>query len=205
VGAIAAIEVAPYYLDSMVSHWRDDPLREAWQEPWWFLRSAGAAAANVPTSWWSRQVTAPLTAAAGTALLAVTAWALWNRRRSLGPVDGWVVGTLGMILLYPPEHPRFYVPVIPFLIGYCTLAARRMVAPAIACAAVFAVLGLYGLIVSTSLSYAGTDFPERYASGRLAATYRVGWGVPRPGDEADVDQRALWALRRYDPEPPWRP
>jgi hypothetical protein len=201
-GALAAIAVAPYYLESLVNHWQDEPLRNAWREPWWFLRSAGAVGSNVPTSWWSRDVSAPVTAAAGVALLAVVAWAFWARRRSLGPVDGWVAGTLGIVFLFPTEHPRFYLPVLPFLVGYCALAARRAPRAAIACASAFAAVGLYGLVVSTSLSWSGTDFPERYASGRLAPTYRTAWGLARPGDEADIDTRVLWALRRYDPDPP---
>lgn len=204
-GAIAAIAIAPYYLESLVDHWRDEPARNAWREPWWFVRSAGAIAANVPTSWWSRDLSAPVTATAGVLLLAVTAWALWTRRRSLGPLDGWVAGTLAIIFLFPTEHPRFYLPVLPFLIGYCALMARRLPRPALVWAGLFAAVGLYGLVVSTSLSYAGKDFPERYASGRLAATYRTAWGVARPADAAAVDERVLWALRRYDPDPPWQP
>ena len=169
------------------------------------MRTSGAVLANVPNSRWSDELLVPVTVIAGLAVLAATAWALWSRRRALGPVDGWVVGTLGIVFLFPTEHPRFYLPVLPFLIGYCALVARHLPRLGAACATAFAAVGLAGLVYSTALSYTGTGFPEHYAAGRLAPTYRVAWGLARPGDQDAVDERALWALRRYDPDPPWRP
>jgi hypothetical protein len=95
--------------------------------------------------------------------------------------------------------------VLPFLIGYCALAARHLPRLGAACAAAFAAVGLAGLVYSTALSYTGTSFPDYYAAGRLAPTYRIAWALGRPGDQDAVDERALWALRRYDPDPPWLP
>ena len=66
-------------------------------------------------------------------------------------------------------------------------------------------VGLAGLVFSTALSYTGDRFPEWYAGGRLAATYRVAWGLERDGDAEAVDEQVLWALRRYDPDPPGLP
>ncbi len=204
-GALAAISIAPYYLESLVTHWRESPGLAVWQEPWWFVRTSGAALANVPNSRWSDDPVVPITVLAGLAILAVTAWALWSRRSSLGPVDGWVVGTLGIVFLFPTEHPRFFLPVLPFLFGYFALAARHLPRLGAACAATFAAVGLVGLVYSSALSYTGTRFPDHYAAGRLGPTYRVAWGIGRPEDRHGIDERALWALRRYDPDPPWLP
>jgi hypothetical protein len=59
--------------------------------------------------------------------------------------------------------------------------------------------------MTTSVIRTGDRFPERYAGGRLAATYRVAWGLEREGDAKAVDEQVLWALRRYDPDPPGLP
>jgi hypothetical protein len=202
IGGIAVVAVAPYYLDILVGSWRDEPFRSLWHEPYSLLHSSGAVAANVPTSSWQSSVFLPITVVAGAALLAVVVWALWSRRRVLGPVDGFAAATVVIILLFPTEHPRFFLPIVPYLVGYCVLAARKLPRLAFVCAAGFAALGLAGLAYSTFLSYTGDRFPERYAGGNLAVTYRTAWGSARPGDGDRVDERILWALRRYDPDPP---
>ena len=205
VGVLAAIKIAPYYLVSLTDHWREHPGLAAWQEPYWLVRSSGSVISQVPNSAWDDVLFEPQTVIAGVGILAVIAWALWSRRHRLGPVDGWVAGTVVIVFLFPTEHARFWLPVLPFLLGYLALALRHLPRLGVALAVTFAAVGLAGLAYSTTLSYSGTRFPERYAGGRLAATYRLAWGLGRPGDSTQVDQRALWALRRYDPDPPGLP
>jgi len=205
VGSLGAVATAPYYVENLIEYWREDPLLAVWQEPFYLLRSTGGVAANVPISAWEGTLAKLVTVTAGCAMLAVISWALWSRRRSLGPVDGFVAATIAIVFVFPYEHPRFFLPVLPYLIGYCVLAARRLLRPALAYAAMFAAVGFAGLVFSTALSYTGDRFPERYAGGRLAATYRVAWGLEREGDAEAVDEQVLWALRRYDPDPPGFP
>lgn len=205
VGSLVAVATAPYYVESVIGRWRDDPLSALWQEGFSLLRSTGAVASNVPISAWGGTPARVWTSIAGCAVLALISWSMWARRRSLGPVDGFVAATIMIVLAFPFEHPRFLLPVLPYLIGYGVLAARRQPRPALAYAAAFAAVGLAALAFSTALSYTGDRFPERYASGRLAATYRVAWGLQREGDAKAVDAEVLWALRRYDPDPPGFP
>ena len=135
------------------------------------------------------------------AFLAIIA-AVVMRRHTLGPVDGWVLGSIVVLYVWPSDAVRFVLPVFPFLLGYGVLLARRRRAGAIAYATVFAALGLVAIALSTRLTFSDEAFPERYASGILAPTYRVAWGLAEPGDPAHVYRPALIVLRRYDPDPP---
>ena len=101
-----------------------------------------------------------------------------------------------------PRRGAIAATVLVGLLGHLALALRSLPRLGVALAVTFAAVGLAGLVYSTTLSYSGTRFPERYAGGRLAATYRLAWGLGRPGDSTQADQRALWALRRYDPDRP---
>lgn len=198
----AVVVIAPYALST--ERWTSDPLGTSLDESWRFLVTSGSVAANVPISGWAGGLRELAIGAVGAVTLAAAVAVTISRRHELRPVDGYIAATLGMILLFPYEHPRFYLPILPFLIGYLALAARRVPRVGKAAVAVYCAIGVAALSYSVALSYSGDSFPERYADGLLAATYRVGWGAPQPGDAADVSPRALAALRRYDPEPPPR-
>ncbi len=201
VGALVVV-AAPYALST--DRWTNDPVGTARDELWRMLVTSGSVAANVPLSGLGRSTVERPMALVGLVALGITMAVLASRRRTLRPVDGYVAATLAMILLFPYEHPRFYLPIVPFVIGYMCIAARRVPLAGKAAAAVFCAVGLVALGYSVVLTYSGNAFPERYAGGELASTYRVAWGVPRPGDEATVAPKELAALRRYDPEPPLR-
>ncbi len=203
VGVLAAIASAPHYVGGL-DRWVDTPLHTAGEEGYRFLRTTGAPVVNIPISSWGG-LSEPITVVAGIVALALVAWIAWTRRRRLSPVDGWLIGTLGMILVYTGDHPRFMIPILPVLFGYGALAARRRARLGHAYSVAFAAIGAAALCYSTVLAYSGHSFPERYARGTLAETYRVAWQLDRPGDLAEVDERVLWALRRYDPDPPGLP
>ncbi len=204
VVAAAALVVAttPRYLDELTGGWKPGLLTSAGREGHDLLVLVGASIANVPQS--KLDAVARFVVVIGAAALCAIAAVVVMRRRSLGPVDGWVIGSLLLLYIWPSDALRFMLPIFPFLLGYGALLARRWRAAAIGYATLFALLGLVAIAISTRITFAGDAFPERYAGGVLAPTYRVAWGLARPGDQARVESPVLDMLRRYDPDPPGR-
>src|SRR5262245_51304398 len=120
VGAVVVAASAPYALG--IARWAERPGETAPAELSRFVRMVGGVAANIPVSHVDTGLPRLVATLLGPFVLGLVAWALWHRRRDLRPVDGFVVGTLAMVLVYPEEHPRFYLPVIPVLASYVVLA-----------------------------------------------------------------------------------
>ena len=198
-GALVVAVTAPYALG--IERWLHHPGSTASSELRLFVRALGAAAANVPIS--EMHKANVVIVVVGLLTIALVAWAVWSRRGDLRPVDGFVVATLAMVLVYPTEHPRFYLPAIPALAAYVVLATRRVRWLGVLAAGAFGMVGCAALAFSVHLSYAGRGFPTDYADGVLAPTYRTAWGVAQPGDADRLKLHELAALRRYDPTPPW--
>lgn len=200
VAAAIALVATPRYLDELSGGWGEAPLRSSAREGRDLLELLGAAVGNVPES--KVDAVAPLLIVIGGAALVVTGAVLVARRHHLGPVDGWVIGSLLVLYVWPSDAPRFALPLFPFLLGYGVLLSRRWRSGAIAYATLFAALGLVAIALSTRLTFSGKSFPERYGGGTLAPTYRVAWGIAEPGDRGRIYLPAFEVLRRYDPDPP---
>lgn len=199
-GATLALVTTTRYLDELSGGWNGGALRSFADEGSGLLELLGAAASNVPDS--KLQTVSPFLVAVGVAVLLVVVAAIVGRRRQLGPVDGWVIGSLVVLFVWPSDALRFVLPIFPFLLGYGALIARRWRPGAVAYATLFAALGLVALALSTRLTFSGDDFPERYGGGTLAPTYRLAWDIAEPGDGARIYRPAFEMLRRFDPEPP---
>ena len=200
VGVTATVIATPRYLDEFSSGWGGGFLQSVAREGRDLLEMLGAAAGNTPES--KIAPVSPFLVAIGAAALVVTIGVIVGRRHRLAPVDGWVLGSLVVLYMWPSDTARFFLPVFPFLLGYGALVARRWRPAAIVYATLFATLGLVALALSTRLTFSGEEFPERYARGILASTYRVAWGRSEPGDVRQVYLPELEMLRRYDPDPP---
>lgn len=191
----AATLVTPRYRSELRDGW--DGADSVRQELADLARDVGALVANVPTSRVDElELGLVVIGVAALALIVVT---LTLRRHDLGPVDGAVVGAVGLVFLWPSDHQRFLLPALPFVIGYAALLGRRAPRVALAGAAAFATVGVAALVYSVSLTFAGERFPERYAGGDLASSYRVAWGIARVGDRRTADATVVAALERYDP------
>ena len=199
-GAALALASTPRYLDELSGGWREGPLRSGAREGRDLLEMLGAAVGNIPES--KIDTVSPFLVAIGAVALLAIVTVIVTRRRCLGPVDGWVIGSLVVLFAWPSDATRFVLPLFPFLLGYGAVLGRRWRPVAIAYATLFAALGLVAITLSTRLTLSGEQFPERYAGGILAPTYRVVWGMAEPGDLLHVYRPALEVLRRYDPDPP---
>jgi hypothetical protein len=165
----------------------------------------GELAVNAPVSKLPAGLELPVRIAGFLALL-VAAIGLWEKRRTVDASFWYVAGFAAIVFAYPWFDTRLWLPVLPLLIGYVLLGARRMVPsrllrPAVlAYCSVYCLLGVVALGYSTRLTFAGARFPDLYGDGSLRATYRTALLGESPKNGGDVDRDSLYLLRRYE----WR-
>jgi 4-amino-4-deoxy-L-arabinose transferase-like glycosyltransferase len=148
---------------------------------------------------------------AGLVVIAIILGGLWSLRHAAAKVvHVFTISYLVLIFVWPYTDPRFWMPLLAPAIGYAHALIRRLAEhhrvvrlAAAAYVVAFAGLGLAALEHETSVSYAGSSFPQRYGSpestpGSLQSTYRVAFGEARPGDGLAVNEAALAILRRWD-------
>lgn len=141
-------------------------------------------------------------------LVALMLWAvgLWEKRSRFTALDCYVLVFACILLAWPWSDARFWLPLLPVLIGYVLIGAERLVPSRLLRSAImvycslFCLLGLIALGYSTRLTFAGRNFPDLYGDGTLRATYRLVFLGVSPKRSEDVNQDAVYLLRRYE----WR-
>jgi hypothetical protein len=165
----------------------------------------GELAVNAPVSKLPRGLEVPVRIAGFLAFLLAT-MGIWEKRRTLDASVLYALGFAAIVLAYPWFDTRLWLPVLPLLMGYVLIGARRLVPsrllrPAIfGYCSIFCLLGMVALGYSTRLTFAGSRFPDLYGDGTLRAAYRTALLGESPENLADIDQDALYLLRRYE----WR-
>jgi hypothetical protein len=143
----------------------------------------------------------------GTALAAALLLQLWRHRRRFGAINAYVLFYGAILATWPYEDPRFWLPLLPWML--------LVIAPAAPCwptnpRALFAARVAFGLYIafgfvalghSTRLTFAGDAFPARYTHGILRASYEIAWGKTTTPAEPP-DPLATTILRRYAPDTP---
>lgn len=138
--------------------------------------------------------------------LVLAATGLWEKRRTIDALVWYIAGFAAIVFGYPWFDTRLWLPVLPLLMGYILIGARRLVParllrPAIfAYCSIFCLLGIVALGYSTRLTFAGSRFPDLYGDGTLRATYRAALLGEPPKNADDIDPDSLYLLRRYE----WR-
>lgn len=166
------------------------------------LKELGEIALNVPTAALPPIVQGVLPFV-GAVVFSLACGGVASRRKQFGVVEAYFIAYVGVILIWPFYDPRFWLPVIPFLIAYSGLSLWRLIQGAIAqeifgaYVILFSVLGLVALAASTSLSFSGSKFPDEYAYREFHATYCAAWHCEGKFDATKVDQDGLYLLRRY--------
>ena len=127
---------------------------------------------------------------------------LFFRRRQIGVVDIFFMSYCAVILVWPFYDPRFWLPVLPFLVAYVGLSIKYCVQKGISVHVFevwtmgFAILGLPVLASSTILSFSGSSFGDRYYVDRYHATYcAAGYCESRFDSAQEVDPDALRLLQ----------
>ena len=165
----------------------------------------GELAVNVPVSKLPGGLALPVRIAGFLALL-LGATGTWEKRRRIDAAVWYLAGFAAIVFAYPWFDTRLWLPVLPLLMGYVLIGARRLapsrlLRPAIfAYCLVFCLLGMVALGYSTRLTFAGPRFPDLYGDGTLRATYRNAFLGESPKNAADISPDALYLLRRYE----WR-
>ena len=119
-------------------------------------------------------------------------------------VDIFFLSYCVVILVWPYYDPRFWLPLLPLLVGYIGLSIKYCVQKGISAhifetwAVSFAILGLLVLASSTIVSFAGSGFGDRYYAERYHATYCAA-GYCRGGSDLAqaVDSDALEVLQAF--------
>jgi len=132
-----------------------------------------------------------------------------RQRRRLAAVDVYMASYCAILLVWPYQDARFWIPVFPLLLGYAGLAAAQYTRfaavrwTAVAYLSAFGLLGLVALAYSTWISLAHDRFPERFAGGVYRASYHAAWAPgPTPaGGGARVDPQIVRLVQRYSQAP----
>jgi hypothetical protein len=161
--------------------------------------------ANAPASKLPAALGLPLQILGAFAIIACVV-GIWVKRDRPDSLLFYLLGFGCIVFAYPWNDARLWLPVLPFLMGYVLLGLRRMVSPGIlrpllvVYCSLFCMLGLLALAFSTRLTFAGARFPDIYGDGNFRDAYKIVLRGETPKNSEDVNQDALYLLRRYE----WR-
>ena len=121
--------------------------------------------------------------------------------KSLPLVSFYLVGCSVLILPWPFTDPRFWLPVMPYVVvaiwkGIVQVFERVPKWTLVGYTALFSVAGFAALGYSTWITFSGPKFPYRYGDGVLRSAYIAHCS----GSAESSNQEALNLLRRYE----WR-
>jgi hypothetical protein len=164
------------------------------------LKELGEIAVNVPyvALPWMVQESIPVIGILAFAL--VLAGVAWRKERGL--IETYFISYVAFILVWPFYDPRFWLPVIPFLIAYAGVALKRLVHAEVArqilavYVMMFVTMGLVTLASNTVVSFSFSGFADTYGAGQYHSTYCAVWHC-NESDSTVVDLDALHLLRYY--------
>jgi hypothetical protein len=138
----------------------------------------------------------------GLVLLLLILLGLMTKRKHIGPTEAYLICYLVIMFVWPYKDARFWLPVLPLLIGYSATAIRSLRLPAgivtVYCL-VFSAIGFAAIAYSTRISFSGSRFPDRYGDRALRPTYcAVFRSCSDAGDPNKVDPKVLSLLREFN-------
>ncbi len=208
---VILVMVARVLLDSRYMHFnshifqRRGVLRSIAANIGYHTAEWGEMTANAPASKLPAALGLPLQILGAFAIIACVV-GIWVKRDRPDSLLFYLLGFGCIVFAYPWNDARLWLPVLPFLMGYVLLGLRRMVSPGIlrpllvVYCSLFCMLGLLALAFSTRLTFAGARFPDIYGDGNFRDAYKIVLRGETPKNSEDVNQDALYLLRRYE----WR-
>jgi hypothetical protein len=168
------------------------------------LTELGEIALNAPHS--RLPTMAPAFLIAGAMLAAACAASLRAavRCRAVTSDQVYLVTFIAILLLWPYNDARFWLPVIPLIwltILGCLrpwLTTRWRIAIAATLLAMNLLGGAAALTYSTRLSWSGARFADRYGDASIRQAYRIAWGMESPENASSEVLDMVDLLRRFD-------
>jgi hypothetical protein len=128
-----------------------------------------------------------------------------RQRRRLAPVDVYTASYLAILLVWPYQDARFWIPLFPVFLGYAWLALARFTEyrvvrwAGLTYLTAFSLLGVVALAYSSWISLAHDRFPERFAGGVYGGSYHAAWSPKATpvNQHARVDPQIVRLVQRY--------
>jgi hypothetical protein len=125
------------------------------------------------------------------------------KKKPINAIQIYLITYILLLLAWPYRDARFWMPVMPLLIGTGYQAIQRQNRSKVLSYAVmiyvgyFSVTGLLAIGYSTRISFAGPNFSEVYGDGNLRETYRYLLGNAKAGESAAINQEAVRLFERF--------
>jgi len=137
----------------------------------------------------------------GLVAFCVAILAIWQRRRSFGALEIYLLGYSAILFIWPYKDTRFWLPVFTLFAIFIANSLQRLRGiPAMAVTVyliLFSCAGFSSISYSTRLTFSGSRFPELYGDAQTRAIYQKAFG--QPTDEKLVIPEWLFVLKRYHP------
>ena len=202
-GAVLFLAVGPArYVSEATDEWGDGTFSVLGSHVWDLVGAVGELAINAPSQRVPDAITTLYPLLGILALVPIAAGAWLIRRRSPVAV-AFLASMAAVLVIWPFVDSRLLLPTVPLLIAcaveaFTTGAPRLAFRAGVAWSVGFVACGIVVLAVSLQITFSGDRFPEEY-NVNLRPTYRVAWGTAPLEPSSDVEPRALWALRRFEP------
>ena len=143
----------------------------------------------------------------GVVALAILVAGVILRRRRWSESEIFLLGYALVLFVYTGHSSRYWLPALPLLMAWVacffgSITHHRWARVAITAYLIaFGLAGMAALAYTTTITFSGSNFPERYGDGSLKSTYELAF-TGRTGAQAEddrVDRVALDVLHRYEP------
>lgn len=171
------------------------------------LREWGELLVNVPMSR-APGFAKPLIPVLGIVAILTVLAGFYLKRNRWDPGAVFFFASVLILLIYPGNDIRYWLPVLPLLMGWTATLIRagtrfRLVRLAAAgYVAWFVIAGMGAVFYSSRITFAGDAFPDRFGDGSLRRTYEIafdGGQIPPDVEKKEVNRVGLDLLFRYEP------
>ncbi len=124
------------------------------------------------------------------------------RSYAVSTVEVYVFAYAALMLVWPYQDVRFWIPVLPFMVvlaqdGARRLAGRHWQRAAVLYVAMFAATGVTALAYSARITLSGSRFADLYGTDDLRATYQTAYGRTVTGRTPAIP-RIVALIDQYD-------
>lgn len=144
----------------------------------------------------------------GLAGIALVLYGIYVRRANWGPAEAYFLAFLLILMIYPGHQTRYWLPVIPLMVGWAAVAVRSFATSRAWWAVVaiylagYAITGTGALVYSTRITLAGPGIGHVYGDGTLTYIYEAafeGHSLNEDDYASYMHRYGLLLLRRYEP------